>query len=551
MANDQRPNYELSNNMEKEAVIVAIEFGSSKVSGIAGKMKEGTMQIIAYAEDRTPDCVKRGVVYNIEKTTQSIRNVVGRLESTLKQKVSRVYVGLGGQSVQSVLSTIQSNMQTPTCITQSHIDSITEESHKVSREDYELIGYFPQEYVVDSNVAVDPVGIVGTNLEGRYLNIIANRKLRNNIDTCFDNTDITIAGYKVSAYELARNILTDTEKRSGCALIDLGAGTTTVVIFKNNIVRLLTTIPLGYNNIIHDLCSLQIEESEAVQLLMKYGNGTPGEEYLADTEEPEDYTTSDGRTIKIAEIQFIIEARLNEILSNVRTQISKSEFFTSLLGGVVITGGGSLIRNAERAVMLTVKVDKVRTARKVNDPIIKNSTLTNLDVAGCMTNTVISLLLSGTEDCVGEAVGDPDFFRSQQAAEEIGNRKAAAAVLQHSDDEAYATLETIKGKLREAIAQLQASRTAVLSEEGNKRLRDEASDLILECTSIIGTDYDQCTRQLIGKDKYKQTLREAEELIAKRDDEVKILEDTIRNAAKKNSLRNKFFNWVDDLLNEK
>lgn len=537
--------------MEKESTIVAIEFGSSKISAIAGRMNEGTMQIIAYAEDHTAGCIKRGVVYNIEKTTQSIKNVIGRLETILKQKVTHVYVGIGGQSVTSTIKTLRSNMQIPTCITQTHIDAITEESHVVNKENYELISFFPQEYVVDSSMVADPVGIVGTNLEGKFLNVIANRKLRNNIVTCFDNTDIAIAGFALIPFELAKNVLTDTEKRSGCALIDLGAGVTTITIFKNNVVRLITTIPLGINNIIHDLCSLQIEEHEAEDLLLKYGDGVPEESYAEDDEELQDYVTSDGRTIKVAEIQYIIESRYNEILSNARAQIAKSEFGNSLLGGIVITGGGACIKNVERAVFLAVNIDKVRIAHSIVTPIIKNSTLTNLSLDNTMSNTILSLVLAGTKDCLGGNIGEPDFFVRQQTSEEIESRKAVAATIQHDDDEAYDTLEGIKNKLREVIVQIQNQRQAILDDEANKRLRDEGMSLVNEASSIIDEGYDTATRHLIGKDKYKQTLREAEDLIAKRDDEVRSLEDVIRMVAKRNGFFTKVATWIDDLVNEK
>ena len=507
---------------EQETIIVAIEFGSSKIAGIAGKIKDGNMQIVAYAEDKTPDCVKRGVVYNIEKTTQSIKNIVSKIETILKLKVAKVYVGVNGQSVRSVFKNVHCNMQTPTCINQNHIDTLTEESHEVPHDDYELIYFFPQEYIIDSNIVSDPVGVVGTNLEGKYLNIIANNRVKNNINTCFDNTDISVADYKVSSIELAINVLTDTEKRSGCALIDLGAGTTTVVVYKNNLVRLLATIPLGYNNIVQDLCSLQIDEPEALELLKKYGNGMPGDELLQEGEEPSSYTTSDGRNIKVTEIQFIIVARLYEILSNVRTQIVKSEFFKSLLGGLVLSGGGANLKNIENAVMHVVKIDKVRIARKVTEPVIKNSTLTNLTLDNPSSNTIVSLLLSGTENCVSDIpAGDPDMFVNQKTESEIGARKISAANAQKEDEDALGMLESIKGKLREAIARLQESRADIESDGSSKRAREEASDLVLEATSIIGQDYDHCTHQLIGKDKYKQTLREAEDLIAKRDEEAK------------------------------
>ncbi|MCQ2095634.1 MAG: cell division protein FtsA [Bacteroidaceae bacterium] len=536
---------------EFEPIIVTIEIGSSKIAGVAGKMKDGTMQIIAYAEDQTHDCVKRGVVYNIEKTTLCIKNVVSRLETTMKHKVSRIYVGLGGQSLHSEFRLVQSNLQTPTCINQAHIDAVTAESREVLRDDYQLVESFPQDFIVDSNVTSDPVGIVGTNLEGRFLNVIANSKLINNITTCFDNTDIDIIGFKVSAHELAKNVLTETEKRSGCALIDFGAGTTTVVVFKNNIVRLVSTIPLGFNNIIQDLCSLQIEYSEAKELLMKYGDAVPGDNPSEDDESEGDYVTTDGRNFEIAKIQFIIEARLTEILANVRTQISRSDYSENLLGGIVLTGGGANLKNLERAVMRNTNIDKVRVARKLVEPIIKNSTLTNLSLDKCTTNTVVSLLLSGTDNCVSGEIGDPDMFVRQQTDNDISTKKANATSVQKEEDAALATLEGYKGKLRELIVQIQDTTEDVTEHKANKHVRNDAKELINESNSLLGAEYEQATRTLMGKDKYKQSLREAESLIVKRDDEIKKLEDTVRQAEKETGIITRLTAWIDDLLTEK
>ena len=303
--------------VEQESIIVAIELGSSKISGIAGKMKDGTMQILAYAEDKTTDCVKRGVVYNIEKTTLSIKTIISKLEAALKMKITRTYIGLGGQSVRSVKSVVQKNMLTPTYINQAHIDLITDESHEVPYEDNELIGYFNQEFVVDTNVAADPVGIMGTNIEGKFLNVIANCRIRNNIKTSFENIGIDIADYRLSAFELANSVLTDAEKRSGTALIDFGAGTTTISVLKNNIVRQIITLPMGISNITQDLCDLQIEPSEAEQLMLTYADATADITADEENEQLKTYTTSDGRQIEVREIHRIIGARLHEILLNV------------------------------------------------------------------------------------------------------------------------------------------------------------------------------------------------------------------------------------------
>lgn len=484
---------------EQETIIVAIELGSSKIAGIAGKMKDGTMQIMAYAEDKTTDCVKRGVVYNIEKTTQSIKTVVSKLEAALKMKITRTYIGLGGQSVRAVKSVVQKNMLTPTYINQIHIDDITDESHAVPYDDYELIGYFTQEFIIDTNVAADPVGIMGTNIEGKFLNVIANSRLRHNIKTSFENLGLDIADYHLSAFVLANSVLTDAEKRSGTALIDFGAGTTTITVLKNNIVRQIITLPIGINNIRQDLCDLQIEPAEADQVLLTYADATV-DKCAADENEPEPtYTTSDGRSIELSTIHQIIDARLQEILMNVENQLHNSDYADKLLGGVVITGGGANIPNIDKACINTLKVDKVRVAKKVIPQLIKNSDITSLSLESPTTCTIVSLLLAGNENCVGEEYNGPDIFTENEKSKEISDKKEANAKQQQIEDDALAYIENIKSQLRENILKLQQTGKQLNDDETNKKLRAAAETFISEARNIITEDFSKNKDILVDK----------------------------------------------------
>lgn len=538
--------------IEQESTIVAIELGSSKTSGIAGKMKDGTMQILAYAEDKTNDCVKRGVVYNIEKTTQSIKNVISKLEASLKMKITRTYIGLGGQSVRSIKCVIKKNMLTPTYITQAHIDAITDESHEVKFDDYELIGYFTQDFIVDTNIAADPVGIMGTNIEGEFLNIIANSRIRNNIKTSFENIGLEIADYRLSAFELANNVLTDAEKRSGTGLIDFGDGTTTIAVLKNNIVRQIITIPLGISNIKQDLCDLQIEFNEAEQLLLIYANAIVENHSNEEGDNVPVYTTSDGRTIEIATIQHIIEARLHEILINVENQLHNSEYADKLLGGVVITGGGSNIINIEKACASTLKVEKVRIAKKLIPQLIKNSDITSLSIESPTSCNIISLLLAGNENCIGEEYKGPDIFRENEKVHVISTNKETAIKIQKEEEEALAYIEETKSALRTAILNLQKISDAINADnnKNNKKLQVKANQCIIQANSIIKDDYNTYKDILIDKDKYKQSLREADVLITKCNETVENLTNIIKQINQNNSTLVRLGRWIEDLLKE-
>ena len=537
-------------NSDKDFV-VAVELGSSKISGIAGKKKDGTMQILAYAEEKTAGCVKRGVVYNIEKTYQSINTIISKLEAVLKTKITRAYVGLGGQSVRSYKCMIRRNLLTQSYITNEAIDAIRQESYEIPFNDYEVLENYPQEYVVDSSVIADPVGVMGTNIEGEFLDVIAKNNLRANIDTVFANAGVDIVEGLISPLQLANNVLTDAEKRSGCALVDLGADTTTLVVYKNNIVRYLVTIPLGCNNINKDLSTLPIDDAETEDVKLKYGDAC--QEFESSEEsEPQYYTTSDGRQIDVATIRNVIEARMGEIIANVSNQIVNSDYSGKLLAGLVITGGGSSMKNIVKAFTKSTKIDKVRIATKVNQMVVKTSNASNISLESAGTTTIVSLLLAGTVPCGGEDIGRaPDMFDQQMKEEERRKRAEEAEAAAKAEEQDATAFDAIKSEIRSAIDKVKKQDDEVKKYGSDKKVRQRAKDLsltILDAT--IGENYEKAFKALEGKDKFKQSLREGAELAEILKKTVDELTDHVNSATKENSAWGRFKRTLTDLVSD-
>lgn len=537
-------------NSDKDFV-VAVELGSSKISGIAGKKKDGTMQILAYAEEKTAGCVKRGVVYNIEKTYQSINTIISKLEAVLKTKITRAYVGLGGQSVRSYKCMIRRNLLTQSYITNEAIDAIRQESYEIPFNDYEVLENYPQEYVVDSSVIADPVGVMGTNIEGEFLDVIAKNNLRANIDTVFANAGVDIVEGLISPLQLANNVLTDAEKRSGCALVDLGADTTTLVVYKNNIVRYLVTIPLGCNNINKDLSTLPIDDAETEDVKLKYGDAC--QEFESSEEsEPQYYTTSDGRQIDVATIRNVIEARMGEIIANVSNQIVNSDYSGKLLAGLVITGGGSSMKNIVKAFTKSTKIDKVRIATKVNQMVVKTSNASNISLESAGTTTIVSLLLAGTVPCGGEDIGRaPDMFDQQMKEEERRKRAEEAEAAAKAEEQGATAFDAIKSEIRSAIDKVKKQDDEVKKYGSDKKVRQRAKDLsltILDAT--IGEKYEKAFKALEGKDKFKQSLREGAELAEILKKTVDELTDHVNSATKENSAWGRFKRTLTDLVSD-
>ncbi len=531
--------------------IVAIELGSSKISGIAGKKKDGTMHVLAYAEEKSAGCIRRGMAFNIEKTYQCINSIIGKLETVLKAKITRVYVGLGGQSVRSFRCVIKRNMLTQSYITNEAIDNIRQESYEIPFADCEVLENFPQEYVVDSNVIADPVGVMGTNIEGEFLDVIGKSKLRANIATVFANTNVEIAEELISPLQLADNILTDAEKRSGCVLVDLGAETTTVIVYKNNIVRYLVTIPLGSNNVNKDLASIQIEDAEAEDIKLKYGDACTQDVEGAEDMEPQTYTTTDGRQIEVALLRNIIEARVGEIVANVSSQIVNSNYSGKLLAGIVLTGGGSNMKNIVNAFVASTKIDKVRIAKKINQTVIKTSNAPSLSLDNSQTNTIVSLLLAGTVPCGGGAFDGADIFGQQQKDEERRKRQeeAEAAAAQEAQD--AIAFDNIKASIRSAYEKVIKQTEELAKASGDKSVRKKANDLansILD--EVLGERFDNAAAALEGKDKYKQSLKEGAELAEKLTDAVDNLSTKVKKANKDNSFWGRIKRGVSEIVNE-
>lgn len=539
-------------NTSDKDFIVAIELGSSKITGIAGKKKDGTMHVLAYAEERTPGCVKRGVVYNIEKTYQSINTIIAKLESVLKKKITRAYVGIGGQSVRSYNCIIKRNMLTQSYITNEAIDQMRQDSYEIPFSDFEVLENFPQEYIVDGNSIAEPVGVMGTNVEGEYLDVIAKQSIRSKLETVFANTAVDIVEEYISPLQLGDNILTDAEKRSGCALVDLGADTTTLVVYKNNIVRFLVTIPLGSNNINKDLATLPIDETETEDIKIKYGDAC-----VADSESDEQpevqatYTTSDGRTIEESLIKSVIEARMGEIIANVSAQIANSNYNGKLLGGLVLTGGGCNMKNIAKAFANSTKIDKVRIAKKVNQMVVKTSGAPSLVLDNGQTNTILSLLLTGTVPCGGDAYDNSNLFDSQEKEEARRRRQEEADAAAAAEAQDAIAFDAVKTEIRAAYDEVKKKIFEVEKYGNNKDVRKSGKQLSLSILGkVLGEKYDNAYAALEGKDKFKQSLKEGSDLADMLRDAVNELAEKVKKAEKENSPIGKLFRAISDIVND-
>ena len=388
--------------------IVAIELGSSAIRAMIGQKKpDGSLQILGFEKESAPDSVHKGVVYNIDKTIQAIAMVIKRIEERQKVFVNKVYVGVAGQSLRTIGNTVRQQFDVKVNVTDEIVAQLKDEDSAQEYPGAEILDIVPQEFRVGTHLTNEPTGIMADRIEGCYKNVIARTTLCEGINRCLAGAKLDRAGFFISPLLLSGYLLTDPEKRSGCALIDFGAETTTVTIYEKNILRHLVVIPLGGNNITSDIASiLHIEHEEAEALKRTYGSA-----YTEESEGQENriINISNDRQTDEKRLRTIIEARQQEILDNVWEQVKA--YADRLLSGIIFTGGAANMRDLETAFDKYHHFDKVKTRQLPPTP--EYTTILKLDPQTNTLATLIAMLRRGEDECTSEKPVEPDLFEPQ------------------------------------------------------------------------------------------------------------------------------------------
>lgn len=377
--------------------MVAVELGSSRITGVAGqKNADGSLRVLAYASEDASAAIRKGVVLNIEKTALAITSIVNKLEAQLDASIGKVYVGISGQSVHSVCGVVSKQLGEETLITKEIVDSLARTNQTSVTGETELLEVIPQEYKVGSSLQADPVGVMASHIEARYVNVVARGSVRSKIERSFAQADVKIADLLVTPIALAKVVLTDAELRAGCVLVDFGAATTTVQVWKDHILRHLAVIPLGGDSINRDICSLQLEDASAEQLKVEHGSCYIDEETPSDAQ-PYVYTSLCGKKVSDRLLSEIIEGRQEEIIANVWHQVQLSGYVDKLLSGMVVTGGGAAMRGLEQLAIKKTGLSKYRFASYVVTPV--ESTTPEMLARNGRQCTVLGLLSAARENC--------------------------------------------------------------------------------------------------------------------------------------------------------
>ncbi|MDR2118793.1 MAG: cell division protein FtsA [Tannerellaceae bacterium] len=373
--------------------IAAIYLGTSRITGIVGRNDAGTLTVIAYETEAAAGSIIRGCVHNVKEAAARIRRVIQKLELRIPgSRIEKVYVGTGGQSIRSVERSVSLTLEAESIVTEEILDRLYRECSACLPDGQDVLSILPSACFLDGRMETEPVGVACSRIEARYNLIVARPSVRKLIAKCMEFAGRGLAGIAVSPLTLADVVLSEGEKNRGCALIDFGAGVTSLSVYKNGRPAYLCVIPLGSNLITRDIEDfLKISEPEAEALKRKYGNA------LANRDDTSTFQINQEQTgplsVKIADFNEVVTARLQEILENVYDKLESAVELKALRAGIIITGKAANMENLTALIYDRLRTD-VRYATLREDLTVKiNSPEAHPD------GVALGLLLQGQANC--------------------------------------------------------------------------------------------------------------------------------------------------------
>ena len=382
--------------MDAPEIVVGLDIGTTKIACLVGRKTEhGKIEILGVG--KAPSLgVTRGVVSNIEKTVQSIRAAVEEAEAKSGIEINVVNVGIAGQHIKSLQHRGMITRDTiDEEISQKDVDELIDDMYKlVMMPGEEIIHVLPQEYIVDREPGIkDPIGMSGVQLEANFHIITGQIAAAKNIFKCVNKAGLEVAELILEPLASSSAVLSEEEKEAGVALIDIGGGTTDIAIFHDGIIRHTAVIPFGGNVITEDIkegCTIMHRQAELLKT--KFGAALPQATQDNEIVCIPGLRGRDPKEISVKNLANIIIARMSEIIEHIYFEIKNSGFDKKLIGGIVVTGGGSQLKHINQLMEFTTGIDS-----RVGYPNEHLSANTNINVTSPLFATGVGLVAKGFE----------------------------------------------------------------------------------------------------------------------------------------------------------
>lgn len=336
-------------NYNYDELTIALDIGTTKVVAIAGHRNDyGKVEIVGMGTVAS-EGVSRGVVANIDKTVKAIREAITIAEKNAQRKFKYVHVGVAGQHIKSLHHHgIHVRDDATSEISEKDVEILINKMYKlVLPPGDKILHVFPQEFIVDNESDImDPVGMSGVRLEANFHVITGQISASRNLMRCVEKVGLEVVDMTLEPIASSAAVLSAEEKEAGVVLVDIGGGTTDITIFKDGIIRHTAVIPFGGNIITRDIrdgCTVMNQQAE--KLKVKFGSALAEAIYDNKIIMIPGLRGRDPKEISEKNLAKIIQARLEEIFDYVLWEIRRSGYEGKLIAGLVLTGGGSLLKN--------------------------------------------------------------------------------------------------------------------------------------------------------------------------------------------------------------
>jgi len=332
-----------------EEIVVGLDVGTTKICAIVGSRNEhGKIDILGQGS-AVSDGVNLGEVQNIDKTVIAIQKAVKAAEDSAQVDIGVVHVGIAGQHINSLQHRYSIlRMSNTVEISREEVDDMIESMYRLPMETgSEIIHVLPQEFRVDHITGIkDPVGMSGVHLDADFHVITGKIASASMLTRCVRRAGLEVSDLILESIASAESVLHDDEREAGVALVDIGGGTTDIAIFKDNIIRHSASIPLGGNIITQDIhVGCAIMSAQAERLKVQFGSALAKEVRDNEIVVVPNLQGRDPKEISTRNLASIIQSRVEEMVEHVRYAIRLSGFERQLIGGIVLTGGGSQMRH--------------------------------------------------------------------------------------------------------------------------------------------------------------------------------------------------------------
>jgi len=323
-------------------IIVGLDIGTTKICAVVGESHPGGVEIIGMGSHAS-EGLRKGVVINIERTVDSIKEAVEEAETMAGCEISSVYAGIAGGHIKGFNSEGVIALKEKE-VTKKDIDRVIEAASAVAIPmDREVIHTLVQEFIVDDQDGIsDPLGMSGVRLEAKIHIVTGAVTSAQNIIKCANRAGLDVHDIILECLASSEAVLSKEERNLGSALIDFGGGTTDMAVFSRGSIKHTSVLPLGGDNLTYDIAiGLRTPKSEAEKIKIKYGCGLSS---LIGKDETIEVPGVGGRKPRVLSRQIlgeILEPRVEEIFTLIYGELVRAEYVNAISSGVVITGGSA------------------------------------------------------------------------------------------------------------------------------------------------------------------------------------------------------------------